>query len=221
MDKSNVTPSTSAQNFSKRGKKRTDKKKTLAEIALGFIRREGAKASCIIDTGTACLYTQEKIDIGNFVRHFRSRHHDLAVANGLFKEQEVPAKKQRVVAKRPVAIDAPLLKDSLLKLVTLHNLPRCFVTWQGFQQLLVPMGSACGVTVNEVNMMSDLKFFSQKLRENIGQEMKGRLISLKIDAASRHHRHILGVNAQYALNDKIVIHTLGKYQQTHNTQCIT
>ncbi|XP_062705386.1 uncharacterized protein LOC134287512 [Aedes albopictus] len=204
-------PSTAAGSSGKRGRKRNDSKKSLAEIALGFIRREGPKASCAIDAGSACQYSQDKLDVGNFIRHFRTRHLDFATANGLFKEKEVPAKKKRVVPKRPVAIDAPLIKDSLLKMVTYHNLPRRFVQWEGFKQLFDPLGAACGMTINEVNMMHDLTEFAQKLRTNIAEEMRGRLVSLKIDSAAYQNRHILGVNAQYAMNDNVVIRTLGKY----------
>ncbi|XP_062549966.1 uncharacterized protein LOC134214657 [Armigeres subalbatus] len=188
--------------------KRSENKNTLARIALGFIRREGTRASCSIDSGSGCKYTQEKIDVGNFIRHFRTRHLDLATANGLFKDHEVPIKKQRIVSKRLVAIDKHLLMESLMLMLTVHNVPIRSLQWRGFKQLLDPLAVACGVTVNGANMIANIKDVAQKMREHIAAEVKGRLISLKIDSATRQNRHILGINAQYSINDTIVIRTL-------------
>ncbi|XP_065084689.1 uncharacterized protein LOC135706932 [Ochlerotatus camptorhynchus] len=209
----NQNPSTSVstadKSVGKKSKKRSENKVTLADIAKGFIRRDGAKTSCAIDPGTTCNYTQDRLDIGNFIRHFRTRHHDLAVANGLTKEEETPAKKQRVVAKRPVPIDKLLFMDSLVKLMSYHNMPLACLQWEGFKQLLDPLASAVGVTMNPTNMKATVKEIAGRIREAIAAETKGRLISLKIDSASRHNRHVLGINAQYSINDSVVIRTLG------------
>ncbi|XP_058465011.1 uncharacterized protein LOC131438775 [Malaya genurostris] len=193
---------------SNRGQKRNKEKTTLAGIALRFIGHTNGKASCCIDAGSDCQYAQEKIDIQNFIRHFRTRHFEFAKTNGLIRDQEVSMKKQRVIAKRMVAIDKQLLMDSLLKMITFHNLPlRCF-QWDGFKQIIDPLASAVGVTINTGNMIAFLKEISQRIRAQISSEMQNRLLSLKIDSASRQNRHIVGVNAQYAINDVIVIRTL-------------
>lgn len=211
---STPTPScsTDVESLTRKTKKRSDNKKTLSEIALGFIHREGIRASCIIDPGSACNYTQDKTDVGNFIRHFRTRHLDQATEKGLFRDPEVPVKKQRVVAKRMVAMDTPLLMDSLTLMLTVHNLPVRCLQWRGFKQLLDPLASACGVTVNGVNMMGNVKNVAKKIRELIAEEVSGRLISLKIDSATRQNRHILGINAQYGIDGVVEIRTLGKYK---------
>lgn len=41
--------------------------------------------------------------------------------------------------------------------------------------------------------------------------MTDKLISIKVDSASRQNRHILGINAQYATGDQVVVRTLGEY----------
>lgn len=201
--------SSSTGGKAERKRKRHSDRKTLAEIALSLIHMQNGKPSCAIDSGSCCQYQQKNIDVGNFIRHFRTQHFDLALANGLINIEDVSAKKERVISKRMVAIDKQLLMDSLLRMLTFHNLPmRCF-QWEGFKQLIDPIASAVGVTINTVTMIDFLNNIAQRMREQISTEMKGRLISLKIDSASRQNRHILGINVQYAINDKVVIRTLG------------
>ncbi|XP_058454057.1 uncharacterized protein LOC131432031 [Malaya genurostris] len=93
-------------------------------------------------------------------------------------------------------------------MIAFHNLPlRCF-QWDGFKQIIDPLASAVGVTINTGNMIAFLKEISQRIRAEISSELQNKLFSLKIDSASRQNRHIVGVNAQYAINDVIVIRTL-------------
>lgn len=215
MEDKNSSSSASTANNSdrKKGKKRhSENQVTLSDIAQSFIRQDGEKAACFIDQGSACKHIQDKIDIGNFIRHFRKRHQNLALVHAVIKEEEIatPAKKRRVVGKRPVPIDKLLLMDSLVKLISYHKMPVACLQWEGFKQLLDPLASAVGIAINPTNMKTTMKGVTDSIREAIAAEMKGRLISFKIDSASRHNRHVLGINTQYAINDKVVIRSLGK-----------
>ncbi|XP_062537788.1 uncharacterized protein LOC134206110 [Armigeres subalbatus] len=49
---------------------------------------------------------------------------------------------------------------------------------------------------------------ADKIRQAMKEEMSKKLISLKIDSASRHNRSVLGINVQYCLSDVVVIRTL-------------
>ncbi|XP_065090374.1 uncharacterized protein LOC135711433 [Ochlerotatus camptorhynchus] len=53
---------------------------------------------------------------------------------------------------------------------------------------------------------------AMRLKEILKEEMHGKLICLKVDSAARHNRHILGINVQYAVGDKVVIRSLGMIQ---------
>lgn len=44
---------------------------------------------------------------------------------------------------------------------------------------------------------------ARKVREFIRNQIDRKLISLKIDSASRHGRHIIGVNVQYEVDGEI------------------
>lgn len=184
-------------------------KQTLQEIALNYITQEGSTALCRIDETSTCKYIQNVLDVGNFIRHFRTRHPEVAHKNGLLKDEIIPEKKPRNIPKRPVAMDAHLLIDSVLKMVTYNRLPLECVEWEGFRQILDALGAAVGVTINKTTVKSHLHGITEMIRKEITSEMRHKLISVKIDTASRFHRHILGVNVQYALNGEVVIRTLG------------
>lgn len=196
---------------SSRGQKRRDDgKRSLQEIALPFINRDGNKATCRIEENSGCTYAQTTMDVGNFIRHFRTKHTDAAKNLGLLKTSDASVKKPRVTPKRPIAIDIPLYMDSIIKLVTYHQLPLCFVEWDGMKQLIDPISSALGVTVNRSNIKMTTHSVADRIRIALTEEMRNKLISLKIDSASRFNRHVLGINVQYFLEGKIAIRTLGK-----------
>lgn len=198
---------------SSKAKAKDSKKRqsTLTDIVAEFVERDGPKGKCVIDSSSNCKFEQSKYDPGNFIRHIRVKHTERALEVGILKDEDVAAKKPRIVPKRPIAIDKTLFIDSVVKLISFHNLPLASLEWEGLKQLFDPIAVSTGVTLNRTNIKKYLQSVAEKIRSIVSNEMKGRLISLKIDSASKHHRHILGVNAQYVLRDKVVIRTLGKF----------
>lgn len=193
----------------KTGRKRGHRDSSLAETASKLVEVYGEKASYKIDPQSACHYTQQKLDINNFIRHFRIKHPEKAAEKGLVSD-EPPAKKQRIVTKRSIAIDRQLFLEFLIKLVAYHNLPLAFIEWEGMVLLLDPLKASLGVTVDKRFMHNILSESSTIIKSEISKEVEGLLISLKIDSASRHHRHVLALLAQYALDGAVVTRTLGQ-----------
>lgn len=195
------------------------RKRSLLDIAASFIVREDNKASCNIEPNGGCTYVQVNYDPGNFIRHFRSKHSELANTHGLLKEFVPPPKKPRTIAKRPIAIDLQLLIEAVVRLVTEHGLPLSCFEWDGFRLLLEPICQAVGCTLNRETIKGHLRIMSQRVKAILKDEMQGKLICLKVDSASCHNRHILGINVQYAHGEKVVIRTLGKCIDTNYKIC--
>nr|XP_029713643.1 uncharacterized protein LOC115257827 [Aedes albopictus] len=190
-------------------KRRSVIRKTLQDIAYQFIDRVGNQGACRIDEASGCCYVQTTCDVGNFIRHFRTQHPNAARQHGLYKDPDKIAKKPRTIPKRLVAIDRRLLLEALTKLVCYHNLPLSCVEWEGLKQLIDPIAAAVGVTVNRSKNKMFLHAIANRIRQALAAEMKNRLLSVKVDSASRYNRHVLGINVQYVLDCKIVIRTLG------------
>lgn len=190
------------------------RKRNLRDILLeNCVTSENGYFACTIDAANGCKYRQrrEKYDPGNFIRHIRSVHPILAKSRGLLQEEaEVPAKKTKI-AKVPVEIDRQKLLEGMIKLICVHNVPMLCVEWEGFRVILQPILDALKIQLNRQNLVCHLGVAAEKVRSEISTDVKGKLLCLKIDSATRLGRHMLGVNIQFydSIKKDIVIYTIG------------
>lgn len=191
-------------------KRKTENSKSFAEITAQFVQKDGERVYCRIEGNNKCTYIQSKYDAGNFIRHFRTRHTNLAKEHGLISEHATPKKKPRIIPKKSVPIDKQLLVDSAIKLVTYHHLPLSCFQWEGLRQLLDPLEAAVGIKLNRSNATVHIEQAASKIRTTMAIEMKTRLLCLMIDSASRLNHHVLGIGVQFAVGDTIVTRTLGE-----------
>ncbi|XP_055637192.1 uncharacterized protein LOC129775933 [Toxorhynchites rutilus septentrionalis] len=205
------SPGPGSSDMSLKCRKRRSGGATKGEIASRFIKRDGDRGICNMDNelGNTCTYVQRKLDINNFIRHFRTQHPERAYIEGLQMEGELVPKKPRIISKRLCAIDKSLLIEASIKLVTNHYLPVSCVEWEAMRMIFDPLTVAVGMTMDTRNLECHLKLSARKIKDTIVSEMKGCLISLKIDSVSRHNRHVLTISARYAIEDKIATRTLG------------
>ncbi|XP_065073513.1 uncharacterized protein LOC135697668 [Ochlerotatus camptorhynchus] len=170
---------------------------------------------CAIDRSNSCKYRQtaNKLDPGNFIRHIRTEHAELAMARGLFREEMEAIAKKRKISKRLIAIDRQIFVEAMIKLITIHHVPLHCVDWEGFKLLLDPISNSLNVRMNRPNLMRHLLAAADKIRNSIKSLVKGKLLCLKIDSATRYGRHILGVNIQLFDPEKqeIAIYTIGNF----------
>ena len=122
------------KDLSQPGPSRTGKRNK-SDLTRKYVQLEEYRASCAIDELSGCVYAQKKFECANFLRHFKNRHTQVAKAIGLIDDED-QAKRARIIAKKPVAIDKQLLIQASLKLVAYHNLPLgCFMR-KGFRDIL-------------------------------------------------------------------------------------
>lgn len=183
------------------------RKFTYSSLITDLIKKEDNKVFCAIDVISGCAYYQEKYDVTNFLRHFRSQHPEEAAIHELTKEP--PAKKAKVVPKVLIAINRQTLLEACLKLTAIHHLPFSCLEWEGLRLLLDPISEALNITLNRRNIKVHINVAAEKIKQAMKLEMCGKLLHLAIDSASRHSRHILGINVQYEKQGAVVIRTLG------------
>ncbi|XP_055525420.1 uncharacterized protein LOC129718564 [Wyeomyia smithii] len=208
----------SAPGPSKRKSKGNEK--TLSEIAAEQVVFSETKARCAIEVDSYCTYEQKTFDAQNYIRHCRVKHPEAAFLKGMFRHVEEAPKKRRAIAKRPIAIDRQLFLEAILKLVCFHNMPLFSLDWDGFKLLLNPISESLNFKVNRVNIKDYLATAADRVRQAIRNEMRGRLVSLKIDSASRHDRSVLGINVQYSQSDEVVIRTLAMLEVTERQTAV-
>ncbi|XP_055534605.1 uncharacterized protein LOC129724041 [Wyeomyia smithii] len=195
-----------------RKKARREEKRSYRNMLEEFVVFEDGFVKCRIDTRKECDYKQkqDRYVTGNYIRHMRTEHRALSKAAGLLLEDTNDEKKRKVVRRKiPVAIDRQSVAAAVVKLVTIHHLPLQAVQWEGMQILLKPICDALGTSLNRSVSQSYVSLVANAVRELITQEVKCRLISIRIDSASRQNRLVIGVHSQFAVNGEIVVRTLG------------
>lgn len=79
---------------------------------------------------------------------------------------------------------------------------------RAFKILVQPAFDALEINVNEHNVAERIIAFSKQVKLDIMDDLKDKMISLKIDAATRQDLSVLGINVQYIKNASIQIKTL-------------
>lgn len=111
------------------------------------------------------------------------------------------------------------LLDACVRLVTIHGRPFSLLDDEAFRDIInmIP-GQSQQLNAHKVRDVIAEKAIS--VINEIKAEIKGRVVSLKIDAATCMSRSFLGINMQFIKNNKIQIRTLGVVElfQTHTAE---
>lgn len=173
------------------------------------------KCAVDVDCVPKCSYAQKKTFLAsNFKRHLQTSHPDAYKGLNLDdKPEEEPAPKKPKGAKLLVDLEKRDCYLGLLQLVTINNLPFSFIEWIGSKTLIHPVLNAIGNKWTRHRVAAFVKAAAATIREILRSRMQKRMLSLKIDSASRRGRAIFGINAQYADEDgQVRIRHLGKFE---------
>ncbi|KAH8327947.1 hypothetical protein KR067_001973 [Drosophila pandora] len=153
----------------------------------------------------------------NLKRHLTSKHGEI------FKDcdsEEVT--ETQVVKKRKISFETSeeTIINSLVKIVTSDGKAFMFLDSEGFKEIVDPIYNALGMDgITSRNIMSFVSVKEQAIKDGIRALVKGKLLSLKIDVATRMETAVLGVNLQMIHTNinkmEIVVKTLGMIQLTH------
>lgn len=109
-----------------------------------------------------------------------------------------------------VDINLISIKLACLELITVNGRPLAMLDDSGFQKLIKPLMNAVNKNsaINSENIRKMIVPSCMILRKQIMEEVKGKLISIKVDAATRLNRSFLGINVQYMMDGVISLRTL-------------
>ncbi|XP_017779830.1 PREDICTED: uncharacterized protein LOC108565068, partial [Nicrophorus vespilloides] len=163
----------------------------------------------------------------NLERHLQSRHpedfHHLQlmklepkrkISETTFTSKKVP------VCKRPkledvkltiaVSIAQQTLVDACIELVTINSRPLNLINDSGFRKIVDPiicgLGGQLNITDESIQHLIATK--AETIRDSIMKELKGKLLSIKIDCVQKMGRYIIGIYVQYIKNTRMVLQTL-------------
>ncbi|KAG0437735.1 hypothetical protein HPB47_017308, partial [Ixodes persulcatus] len=108
-----------------------------------------------------------------------------------------------------VSISDQIIVSACVELCSVNGRPFALMEDSGFRQILDPLldGLSTKTVINAENIRTRVALLADEMREEIRQQVKGRLISLKVDCVTRMDRSMLGVNLQFVSDGKIVLRT--------------
>ncbi|XP_050339508.1 uncharacterized protein LOC126765877 [Bactrocera neohumeralis] len=113
---------------------------------------------------------------------------------------------------------------SCITLLTKQSVPLSYFDSEPFNTLTNPIFDGLHIPkINSRNILHHLKDQCDKLKNNIRNLTKNKILCLKMDTTTRHDRAILGVNVQIITSNKLEIFTLAtlKLKQKHTAQYLT
>lgn len=150
---------------------------------------------------------------GNLLRHLSSNksdsHESLFFAeNHLYQKISNSKTRRRSSARRS---DLREVITACVELVTFNARPFSLFQDSGFKKILSLVFRLLNenVTINNRTIPIHITTVAEHVRGVIRDEVRDRVISLKIDGVKRHSRSIMGVHAQYVVNGEIHLRTLG------------
>lgn len=196
--------------MSQRGRKRklgTD----LFEVNL-----EQKTASCL-----KCGLAVKSLKNFVFKRHYLNMHPEAASEMGL-TDEEAPYLPKKV-RKVSVRMNRDLYTKSLVQLVTAYGMPLRTLDSPPMRALLDPYEESFDMpSVNSRTIKPILRDKAAAIRSIIQKEVKGKMISLKLDIATRLDRDVLGINIQFMKKKTQTIRTIGmiELKKRHTAQAI-
>jgi hypothetical protein len=122
------------------------------------------------------------------------------------------------------------LMEGCVEMVTKNGRPLSVVEDSGFRKIIDPIIHALKKTPNEKTtpysisrnkVREEVQIKAKALRETIKEEVKGRLVCLKLDCATRLNRSILGIGVQFFYNDQLVLRMLSMEELFERHYAIT
>lgn len=150
----------------------------------------------------------------NLKRHMTTAHYDLYVKEYEELEKRMNLEKAEVKkTKFYVEYSEEEVIDACVQMVCENAQPLCFFDSEPFKILTRQIFSGLKMTpVTSANIIGLLNEQYAKKRDLITSKLKDKLLSLKMDTATRKGRTVLGVNVQIIERNRLKIFTLGLRQ---------
>lgn len=146
----------------------------------------------------------------NMKRHIEKKHPEKYFEIQMVNEENTSMNLNRKLMRLKIDHSEDLLWEGCVELIASGGLPYSFIMHNGFKKIIKPIVDAIKPEnqFNVANLKVKVMNTAESIKEKIKKEMNGRLISLKIDAVTRHSRSLLGINVQFASESKMVTYTL-------------
>ncbi|XP_023243810.1 uncharacterized protein LOC111641809 [Centruroides sculpturatus] len=109
-----------------------------------------------------------------------------------------------------VKLERKTLIDACVELITVNGCSLELLEYSGFRKIINPLIEAIGdnfsITLDSIRQM--IPDMASKIKSHLIDKIHKKIISLKLDIATKSDRSVLGVNVQFVDQGKIHLHTL-------------
>lgn len=159
-----------------------------------------------------CLVSGCKSSLANkssAIKHLKRAHADIHEAIDSVKSTQSNKNCEVKINETPAKI-----WHAILQLIIFCALPFSIVKEWGFQLLIKPYVTAfksinSNFSVNQSSIRTKISEQAKQIKEIIIEELKGKMICLLMDIASRHNRSVLGMSVVFYANGKVHTRTIG------------
>ena len=183
------------------------------------------QSKCLLGSCANKDVTFKGCHVGNLTVHVKRFHKE---EYGLLEEEKKsilllrqeaasarpPRKKRKIIHSVAVKIHEKQIVDACVSLVTESGRPLNLLDDKGFRMILDPIldGLDECLTISAENIVPKVNQTAKEMHDQIKNEMKKRMICLKVDCAKRLSRSTLRINAQYVNDGKVILRTLSTYE---------
>lgn len=169
---------------------------------LSCFEKENGKFKC-----SAC--SKYLADKSCAIRHLKSHHPEIAAAVNSLKHLE---KKDAIEIRAKT--NPTKVMNAIIQLIIFHALPFAILNSKGFRYLVKPYidgFNQVGInfSISRSNVQLKINETANRIKVQISKEVKGRLVCLLLDIASRYNRSILGISIVYWFDGKPHTKTIG------------
>lgn len=107
-----------------------------------------------------------------------------------------------------VHLTKEIVWNGCIELCSANGRPFKIVNDSGFRKILDPILEALDMQINEHNIRNGVLKTAEHVKNTIIQEIKGKMLSLKLDGVTNNNRSFLGINLQFIENGRIHLRTL-------------
>lgn len=177
------------------------------------------KQSAVVLIQTRKIHCGSQVCISNLKRHILVKHPTKAAQLNLIADNEnddnraesetEELAKENHLKRFRLSVNPQKIKGACVKLVTVHGLPLSIFNYEGFRKLTEDLFAKLDFKPNRLSCVKLIQQAASGIRSVIKNEVKNKLISLKIDITTRHGKHVLGISLQFFLEKKIVSRNVG------------
>ncbi|XP_055386349.1 uncharacterized protein LOC129615251 [Condylostylus longicornis] len=208
-----------------RGEKRKERKLKFINRLVSYNEKLD-KSICLIEN---CGKELSGRRLYNIKRHYKLAH-DLIINNNVDykgntnfisnisipKTIPTPKVKKLHTKIKTETMDKREFLKCCVGLGTLKNIPlRIFDDNDFFKKIIKPYEDQFQTNLNSTNVTSVIEKAGEEVKRLIREHVKNKMVSVKIDAATRMGRSILGINVQYIESFQLHVNTIGIIEVTN------